>query len=255
MKSEERALPKIALAAAAAFEAEGEGEQAGRVLENAVNAAFSPALIAAYARCDAGLVPRRLATAEAWLQRRPGDADLLAALGILCLNGSLWGPAERYLERSLAQRDDQQCHALLGALYDRLGRAADAARHWRLASSAVLALPVLAADAALPAADTGADPHRVDAEGEYDSWLIEAPAAPLALGKPAEAAEAPVAEAAGEATADAAGEAAAEAAAAETAAPLVFDYAIDAHEDYSGNAPIVLRGPPPGPPDSPENKG
>ena len=58
-------------------------------------------------------------------------------------------------------------HALLGSLYDRLERPADAVRHWRLATAASMALPVLATDAALPAADTGSDPYRVDAEGGY----------------------------------------------------------------------------------------
>jgi HemY protein len=40
-------------------------------------------------------------------------------------------------------------------------------RHWRLATAASMALPVLAADAALPAADTGSDPYHLDAEGGY----------------------------------------------------------------------------------------
>ena len=41
------------------------------------------------------------------------------------------GPAERYLLRSVSRRNDAQTHALLGSLYDRLERPADAVRHWR----------------------------------------------------------------------------------------------------------------------------
>ena len=79
----------------------------------------------------------------------------------------------RYLLRSLARRSDAQTHALLGSLYDRLDRPVDAVRHWRLATAASMALPVLASDAALPAADTGSDPYRVDAEGGYAVGLSD----------------------------------------------------------------------------------
>ena len=92
---------------------------------------------------------------------------------MLCLNGQLWGQAERYLLRSVSRRNDAQTHALLGSLYDRLERPADAVRHWRLATAASMALPVLATDAALPAADTGSDPYRVDAEGGYAVGLAD----------------------------------------------------------------------------------
>ncbi|CAB3862655.1 MAG: protoheme IX synthesis protein [Achromobacter sp.] len=173
LRSEERLLPEIALAGAAAFEAAGEAGDAAKVLEAAIAVKFNPALVAAYARCDAEQVSRRLAKAETWLQQRPTDPDLLTALGMLCLNGQLWGQAERYLLRSLSRRNDAQTHALLGSLYDRLDRPADAVRHWRLATAASMALPVLAADAALPAADTGSDPYRLDAEGGYAVGLSD----------------------------------------------------------------------------------
>lgn len=173
LKAEERLLPEIALAGAAAFEAAGEANEAAKVLEAAIAVKFNPALVAAYARCDAEQVSRRLAKAETWLQQRPTDPDLLTALGMLCLNGQLWGQAERYLLRSLSRRSDAQTHALLGSLYDRLDRPADAVRHWRLATAASMALPVLAADAALPAADIGSDPYRLDAEGGYAVGLSD----------------------------------------------------------------------------------
>lgn len=185
MKAEERLLPGIALAAAAAFEAAGEGVEAARVLEAAIGDKFNPILVAAYSRCDAEQVPRRLARAETWLQQRPADANLLTALGMLCLNGQLWGQAERYLKRSLAYRNDAQGHALLGSLYDRLNRPEDAMRHWRLATEAAMALPVLPDDAALPPADTGADPDHLDAEGEYAA--LDTPPAPAAPSAPADA--------------------------------------------------------------------
>src|SRR5690606_1952921 len=88
-------------------------------------------------------------------------------------NGQLWGQAERYLQRSLGFRNDSHTHALLGSLYDRLDRPADAVRHWRLATAASMALPVLAVDQALPAAETSADPLHLDAEGDYSAYPPE----------------------------------------------------------------------------------
>lgn len=175
MKAEERLLPDIALAGAAAFESAGEADEAARVLEAAIAVKFDARLVGAYSRCDAAQVPRRLERAEGWLQQRPTDPDLLSALGVLCLTGQLWGQAERYLERSLSRRGDPRTHALLGSLYDRLDRPSDAVRHWRLATAAGMALPVLAADAPLPAADTHGDPYRLDAESGYLSDAADAP--------------------------------------------------------------------------------
>src|SRR5690606_14661665 len=103
----------------------------------------------------------------------PSNPDLLAALGNLCLTGKLWGQGERYLLRSMELRSDVLVHALLGNLYDRLGRPEEAARHWRLASGVAGALPVLAADSQLPAADTRQDPVRLEAELEQE--LADAP--------------------------------------------------------------------------------
>jgi len=164
IKSAERAYPEIALAAAQAFDAAGEPDESARVLETAINQRFSPALAAAYARCDASQVKRRIDKAEGWLKQRPNDPDLLRGLGVLCLTGQIWGAAERYLTRSLKYRNDPQTHALLGSLYDRLNRPQDAAQQWRMATAVGMALPNLAGDAALPAADTGADPTFAAAE-------------------------------------------------------------------------------------------
>jgi len=168
LKPEERVLPEIALAGSAALDAGGQSDEASRVLEAAIARRMDPRLLAAYARCEPEQVSRRLEKAEGWLQAQPGNPDLLSTLGVLCLTGQLWGQAERYLLRSLGRRNDARAHALLGSLYDRVDRPVDAARHWRLATAAGMALPVLAADAALPPADTGADPALLHAEGmEY----------------------------------------------------------------------------------------
>lgn len=164
MKSAERTYPEIALAAAQAFDAADEPEDSARVLEAAIARQFTPALLNAYARCPATQVKRRIDKAETWLEQRPNDPDLLRVLGLLCLTGQIWGAAERYLTRSLKYRSDPQTHALLGSLYDRLNRPAEAAAHWRMGTAVGMALPTLAGDGFLPPADIQGDPRYTAAE-------------------------------------------------------------------------------------------
>jgi len=104
----------------------------------------------------------------------------LAALGNLCLTGQLWGQGEYYLLRSMKLRSDMRIHALLGNLYDRLGRSADAMQHWRLASGVAGVLPVLATSRALPAADTRGDPTLIDVEHMPTAQVLPSAPAPVA---------------------------------------------------------------------------
>ncbi|HZH57723.1 heme biosynthesis HemY N-terminal domain-containing protein [Yanghanlia caeni] len=164
LKAEERTMPEIALAAAAIQAGEGNHDEASRILEAAISVKPDPRLLSAYSQCPPQHVSRRLAKAEEWLKRHPDDAALLAAMGNLCLTGQLWGPGELYLKRSMALRNDMRVHALLGNLYDRLGRRDEAMRHWRLAAGVVGVLPVLPRNHFLPAADTRGDPTLIDVE-------------------------------------------------------------------------------------------
>ncbi len=172
LKAEERTYPEVALAGAARFEEAGLPDEAAKALEAAVAVRMDERLVMAYARCEPAQVKRRLAKAEEWLAKHPEHPDLLCVLGMLCLAGQLWGQAERYLLRSVQRRNDARAHALLGSLYDRLDRAQDAARHWRLATAAGMPLPVLASDGSLPAADTRSDPALLAGDGMND-YLLE----------------------------------------------------------------------------------
>lgn len=184
LKSEERLLPEVALAGAYCFDMAGQSDEAGKILETAINHSFDARLIEAYAQCDADQVSRRLEKSEKWLQRDADQPDLLRAMGALCLEGQLWGPAERYLTRSVHVKNDPRTHVMLGSLYDRLGKREDSLRHWRLASKAHLGrLPELQQKSALPAADTHADPQIRDADDSFGtlSRYPAAAAAPLAV--------------------------------------------------------------------------
>ena len=192
LKSEEKTLPDIALAAAQAFQTAGDYKEATKVLEAALtnndnankDAPLDAKLLAAYARAEPEQVTPRLQKAEKWLQTRkssgqgtsklaPEHADLLTTLGALCLAAQMWGQAQRYLEQSTKLRNDARVHALLGSLFDRIGQPQRAAQHWRLATAVSAALPTLAHDVVLPAANTEADPVIPYNEGldVYDTEL------------------------------------------------------------------------------------
>jgi len=162
---------------------------------------FNARLLMAYARAEPEQVTARLQKAEQWLAKRKqvreqeartlatrqtlsaggagssggssgglavSDADLLTTLGSLCLAAQMWGQAQRYLEQSAKLRKDARVHALLGSLFDRIGQPQRAAQHWRLATAVSAALPTLAQDAKLPAADTDSDPVIPHGEGLGD---------------------------------------------------------------------------------------
>jgi HemY protein len=165
LKSDERTLPEVALAGAAAFEAAGQSQEASKILEAALERELDPRLLEAYARCEPSQVARRLEKTEGWLLKTPEAPELLTTLGNLCLSGQLWGQAELYLTRSLARRSDARVHALLASLFDKLERPQEAATQWRLATAVGTVLPVLLADSHLPAADVDSDPGVFHAEG------------------------------------------------------------------------------------------
>lgn len=162
LRAEEKQLSEVALAAAERLAGLGKDEEISRILEAAIQQAPEPELYSAYANCPQELYSRRLSKAEQWLQKTPHDPALLAALGRLCIVGQLWGQAEHYLKRSMKVRNDLRIHALLGQLYDALGRQDEAIYHWRIAALTAGALPVMSPNRLLPAADLKADPTLVD---------------------------------------------------------------------------------------------
>lgn len=234
LKSDERALPDIALAAAAIHTGQGNHDEAAKVLEAALNARLDARLLNAYSQCPPEHVARRLSKAEEWLKTHPDDSALLAALGNLCLTGELWGPGEQYLLRSMKLRSDMRIHALLGNLYDRLGRPADATTHWRLASSVAGVLPVLPASRALPAADTRGDPTLIDVEHLPQAKVLSTLETPLA------ASAADFSDyAAADTAADAPAAGADEPRAAAPATPKAAGDDVSAQEEYFDSSPFV----------------
>jgi HemY protein len=137
----EQRQPRIALAAARSFLAQGQDREAAEVLIRSLDRHWDPALLELFAQVRAPDPTRQLEQAERWLPQRNQDAALLHALGTLCQRQQLWGKAQTYLEASLALMPSYRTHLGLGELHAGLGRDAEANAH--LAAALRLALAQL----------------------------------------------------------------------------------------------------------------
>ena len=134
-----RIEPGIAETAARAFIELGTCRQAHALVREALGAEWRSELVALYAECpDADDTLERIEQCERWLKNHPQDATLLLALGRLCAERELWGKASSFLDASLSLRPTRTAHVALARLYERIGRAADANRHYRAAADPTL---------------------------------------------------------------------------------------------------------------------
>jgi HemY protein len=134
------AHPRVAAAAARRAAALGNAALARELLERSLAAEWSGALAELYgdlpkldaqrARDEARI---RIERAERWLREQPQDAQLLAALGRLCIAAELWGKAQTYLEASLSFGVTRAALLDLARLAEREGQAAEAAKYFRRA--------------------------------------------------------------------------------------------------------------------------
>lgn len=118
-----------------ALAAAGACAECAELVEDFLDDAWEPALLEDYAGCAGGDVLGRIAHCEKWLGEHPNDAELLLALGRLCVRRELWGKAQSYLEASLAVAPSCAAHIELARLFDHLERADDANRHYRAAAN------------------------------------------------------------------------------------------------------------------------
>jgi HemY protein len=140
MPAEELAHPRVAAAGARRAAALGNAPLARELIERALAAEWSGALAQLYGELP-GMDPQRrqdearvrIERAERWLREHAQDAQLLAALGRLCMAAELWGKAQNYLEASLSFGESRAAHQELARIAERDGRAADAQKHFRRA--------------------------------------------------------------------------------------------------------------------------
>jgi HemY protein len=134
LPADERRIPRLATTAASALMAAGDGASAQRIIEGQLDSAWDSELAELYGDRRGEDTLARIARAEKWLEKQPGDARLLLALGRLCREQELWGKAQSYFEASIALLPSQHAYAELAALLDQLGKSEEANRVYRLAA-------------------------------------------------------------------------------------------------------------------------
>lgn len=125
---------RLTRAAAEALLALDAHDEALRLIETQLDANWDSALAGLYGRCRGGDLTARIARADQWLTQHPEDAQLLLALGRLCLAQRLWGKAQSYLEASLSLSDRREVRLELARLLEQTGRTEEAMPHYRAAA-------------------------------------------------------------------------------------------------------------------------
>jgi HemY protein len=137
----ERTTPRVAAAAARHARSLGLTDLGREAIEKGLAADWDATLVSLYSELpempQAARIAEaraRLERAERWLLDHAQDPQLLATLGRLCVQAELWGKAQSYLEASLAFEETRASHLALAQLLERLGRGADAQRHYKRAA-------------------------------------------------------------------------------------------------------------------------
>ncbi len=134
MRADERALPEVVVRHAAALADAGAPEDARRMVEQALDAAFAEPLAHLYARLGGIALRDRLERLEGWRARYGDEPALLLALGRVCVAERLWGKAEDYLRLAQRREPSVAVHVTLAELYESLQRDAEAAEQYRAAA-------------------------------------------------------------------------------------------------------------------------
>ena len=101
LTSAQRNAPQLLLAYAEQLRALGAEPEAEEVLGKALKRQYDARLVALYGELAGTDPARQLQAAEGWLKQQPADAELLLALGRLCLRNRLWDKAREYFDASL----------------------------------------------------------------------------------------------------------------------------------------------------------
>ena len=94
---------------------------AAKAIEHALRKNWSDDLVKRYGELDFASPQRQLLSAESWIQDRPGNAELLLALGRIAMRNELWGKAKEYFETSIDVAASAEAHGELSRLLKCLG--------------------------------------------------------------------------------------------------------------------------------------
>lgn len=134
--------PRVAAAGARHANTLGLAPLGRSILEQGLAEEWSPQLVRVYGELPRGLDAAaraeeariRIERGERWLAERNRDAELLAALGRLCVEAELWGKARNFLEAALSFEETRSAHLELARLAEKMGDAQDAQHHFRRAA-------------------------------------------------------------------------------------------------------------------------
>ncbi|EXI79523.1 MAG: putative protoheme IX biogenesis protein [Candidatus Accumulibacter appositus] len=115
----------------------GVDDEAQRMIEKQLDAQWDSDLVQLYGQVRSSDLTSCIARAEKWLPRHPDDAQLLLALGRLCLQQRLWGKAQIYLEASLSLLDQRAVRLELARLFEQTERWDEAMPHYRAAAEQI----------------------------------------------------------------------------------------------------------------------
>ena len=130
MSSSDKKDTRVAAAAVRACVAIGDCATAHQIIEQSLDRQWDSELAELYAECPGNDVIRQIERAEAWLASHPNDANLLLALGKLCIHSELWGKAQNYLEASLSVEPSHPAHLALAQLNQKIGQSELARDHY-----------------------------------------------------------------------------------------------------------------------------
>jgi HemY protein len=131
LPAQDRLNSRMAYLAAQTFIALGGENQAVEIIETSLSKSWDSKLAGLLGNCISTNPQKQLQQAENWLHQHEGDANLLLALGNMCVRLQLWGKAQSYLEASISVRPSPEAHLMLAKMLDSRGDSEAASGHYR----------------------------------------------------------------------------------------------------------------------------
>lgn len=138
LSAEEQMNPAICEVAASAFISAGGGDQAAEIIGISLTKRWDRRLSGLFGDCVTTHPQKQIQQAEFWLLTHEEDADLLRALGNMCLRQGLWGKAQSYLEASISVEPSALTHATLATLFEKLENTELAQQHYKLCTKLIV---------------------------------------------------------------------------------------------------------------------
>lgn len=109
----------------------GDEKHAEHLLRKTLRHDWHENLVNCYGRIASDDPKKQLLVAEGWLKERPGNAEVMLALGRLSLRNQLWEQAEHYFQSSLRLEKRAETCAELARLFAHLGELEKSAEYYQ----------------------------------------------------------------------------------------------------------------------------